>query len=196
MFNTFPGNIGGAEIKLRLGRSLFRSLAIPFHRLDAVLFNAVAACIAGTEIELSLGQTLICGFAEPVHSLGIVLFNAVAVCIAGAEIELRFGMALFGSRREILYRGFKILCLQCGLGFAKVLHACRFRFFRVLGFRFLVHFTVDGENKRSQDDREREKIKVLWRIRGCSMVVGLSILFWGKWGCVSFEILTYLIYIL
>ena len=154
LFNTFPDNIGSAEIKLRLGRSLFRSLAIPFHRLDAVLFNAVAACIAGTEIELSLGQTLIRGFAEPFHRLGIVLFNASAMYIADAEIELCFGMALFGSRREILYRGFKILCLQCGLGFAKVLHACRFRFFRVFGFRFLVHFTIGGENKRCQDDRE------------------------------------------
>ena len=98
--------------------------------------------------------------------------HTLAGSIAEAEIELRFGVALFGGEGEMLHRGIIIADRIGGHAFERVLHASRFRLFRVFGFRFLVLRSAGGERERGQDDSER---KVRWRIWTCDIGGGAEI---------------------
>jgi len=50
--------IDQAKTTLRLGKTLFRGLAVPFHRLGIILWHTVAFAIHVTKIELSHGMSL------------------------------------------------------------------------------------------------------------------------------------------
>jgi len=83
--------VADAQIVLSHGVILLGSFAIPLHRLQLILRDAVALVVAEAQIELSPGVILLGGFAKPRHRFSFILRNAE---ITKEECHTQFNLGL------------------------------------------------------------------------------------------------------
>jgi hypothetical protein len=77
--------------------------------------------------------------------------------ITNAELELRLGNTMFRGRREMLYRGFIVLCLERGIAFLQIIRE-DFRFSAFISGFFIP--AASGEDCAGQNDRGDRKENV------------------------------------